>query len=328
MNITFLGTSSGVPTKTRNVSASVVKMESSKAWCLVDCGEGTQHQLLKVPFSLNNLKMICITHMHGDHCFGLPGLLATASMSNRTKPLIIVGPAELQTWLESTIELTQSRLTYPLEFVNVATQSDRLETYGFFIERVALSHRVPSFAYVFTEKNMKPMLDVAKLKAADIEPGPLWGAIQREENSILVNGDPIKAEYFLLAARKPRRIIVAGDNDSPELLADYAKEVDMLVHEATYTEEIALKVGKAPQHSCAKSVAQFASACQLNNLVLTHFSSRYQDETFAGKGSIAEIEREAKRFYTGNVFLANDFDTYHLDMDGVLTKQESSVSGK
>ncbi len=325
MNITFLGTSSGVPTKTRNVSASVVKMENSKAWCLVDCGEGTQHQLLKVPFSLNNLKMICITHMHGDHCFGLPGLLATASMSNRTKPLIIIGPVELQAWLESTIELTQTRLTYPLEFVNVAIQSDRIETYGFFVERVALSHRVPSFAYVFTEKNMKPMLDVAKLKVAGIEPGALWGAIQREENIVLDNGELIKAQDFLLAARKPRRMIVAGDNDSPNLLADYAKGVDVLIHEATYTEDVALKVGKAPQHSCAKIVAEFAATCQLNNLVLTHFSSRYQDEEFIGKGSIAEIGREAKRFYTGNLFLAKDFDTYHLDMEGVLTKREESL---
>jgi ribonuclease Z len=328
MNITFLGTSSGVPTKTRNVSASVVKMENSKAWCLVDCGEGTQHQLLKVSFSLSNLKMICITHMHGDHCFGLPGLLATASMSNRTKPLIIVGPAELQTWLESTIELTQTRLTYPLEFVNVAMQSDRLETYGFFIERIALSHRVPSFAYVFTEKNMKPMLDVVKLKAASIELGPLWGAIQRKEDVVLENGEVIKAQDFLLAARKPRRMIVAGDNDSPDLLADYAKNVDVLVHEATYTEDIALKVGKVPQHSCAKRVAEFASACQLNNLVLTHFSSRYQDEDFVGLGSIAEIGREAKRVYSGNVFLAKDFDTYHLDVEGVLTKMEVSALGK
>ena len=328
MNITFLGTSSGVPTKTRNVSASVVKMEGSKAWCLVDCGEGTQHQLLKVPFSLNNLKMICITHMHGDHCFGLPGLIATASMSNRSKPLIIVGPVELQSWLERTIELTQTRLTYPLEFVNVATQSNRLETYGFWVERVALSHRVPSFAYVFTEKNMKPMLDVPKLKAAGIEPGPLWGAIQRGENTVLDNGELIKAQDFLLAARKPRRIIMAGDNDSPNLLVDYAKDVDVLVHEATYTEDIALKVGKGPQHSCAKIVAEFASACRLNNLVLTHFSSRYQDEEFGGDGSIVEIAREAKRFYAGNVFLAKDFDTYHLDVDGVLTKREALVFGK
>lgn len=322
MNITFLGTSAGVPTKTRNVSATVVKMANSKAWCLVDCGEGTQQQLLKTALSLNNLKLICITHMHGDHCFGLPGLLATASMSNRTQPLILIGPVGLKKWLENTIALTQTRLTYPLEFVSVETLTEPLETYSFFVERIALSHRVPSFAYCFTEKNRKPMLDVAKLKAEGIEAGPLWGAIQRGEDSVLENGTSINAQSFLLPAGKSRRVIISGDNDSPELLAGYARDIDVLVHESTYTEAIAIKVGKGPQHSSAKQVAKFAASCQVKNLVLTHFSSRYQDHEFEGEGSITEISREAKRFYTGNVFLAKDFDTYHLGIDGVFSKSE------
>lgn len=321
MDIIFLGTSSGVPTKTRNVSAAAIKMDTHKAWCLVDCGEGTQQQLLHTSLSLNNLQLICITHMHGDHCYGLPGLVATTSMGNRTEPLTIIGPAAVKTWLEQTIELTEMRLTYPLRFISVEEMSVPFEMDDFVVNRVALSHRIASFAYVFSEHNIKPKLDVAKLKAAGVPAGPQWGAIQRGEMVTLETGDILQSSDFLLDARKPRRVIIAGDNDTPELLTQVAQGIDVLVHESTYTEDIAIKVGSTPQHSYAKQVAKFAEQQQVKHLILTHFSARYQDEGRSGLASVNDIAIEAKGFYSGQLFLAQDFAHYHLGIDGVLAQK-------
>jgi len=319
MEIVFLGTSSGTPTRTRNVSAIAVRRDNSKFWSLVDCGEGTQQQILRTNLALNSLQAIFITHVHGDHCYGLPGLLASASMAGRTDPLWIIGPPEIKVFLDAVQLNTQLRLPYSLRFICTEDVADSFthQDIDFDVETVALSHRVPSFAYVFSEKNIQPKLDVEKLQQAGIIQGPLWGRIQQGEDSTLPDGRLIQAKNFLQSSRSPRKIIIAGDNDTPGLLAECAKTAQVLVHESTYTHEVAIKVGSEPQHSSAKIVAQFADECAIENLVLTHFSPRYQDNV-AYSPSIADIEAEAKNFYHGNLFLAKDFDIFHLDKMGCL----------
>jgi ribonuclease Z len=321
MEFIFLGTSSGTPTKTRNVSGIAVKMASSKSWYLVDCGEGTQHQILHTKLSLNTLKVIFITHVHGDHCYGLPGLLATATMLGRTAPLIIIGPSVIKEFVETIQQITQMKLSYEINFINVETVSELIDIKQFDIEVVHLSHRVASFAYSFIEKNLKAKLNIYKLKQDGIEAGPAWGHIQHGKDVLLPNGTKLKSKDYLLKTRKPRKIIVSGDNDNPSLLTESAKQANVLIHEATYTEYVAEKVGKVPQHSSAKIVAQFASDTSIPNLILTHFSPRYQDN-----GSITEIEREARNFYDGNLFLADDFDLFHLNIDGTLDKVKSCTN--
>jgi ribonuclease Z len=123
----------------------------------------------------------------------------------------------------------------------------------------------------------------------------------------------LKSKDYLLEITKPRTVIVSGDNDNPSLLAEAAKQANVLIHEATYTEYVAEKVGKIPQHSDAKTVAKFANDTSIPNLILTHFSPRYQ--------TITEIEDEARNFYEGNLFLAHDFDHFYLKVDGSLTNQ-------
>src|SRR5690606_26719888 len=110
MNLIFLGTSAGMPTKFRNVTALAVQEDTGRAWYLVDCGEATQHQILRTKLSLNRLAAIFITHVHGDHCYGLPGLLASTGMSGRTEPLVIVAPAGIEDWINSTLQLTSLHL--------------------------------------------------------------------------------------------------------------------------------------------------------------------------------------------------------------------------
>lgn len=323
MEIIFLGTSSGTPTKTRNVSALAIKRVNSKQWCLVDCGEGTQHQVLRTNLSLMNLGTIFITHVHGDHCYGLPGLLASAAMAGKTDTLTIVGPRDIQDFVEGASRATQLRLPYPIEFLAVDQWQDLSTPFPgceeFDVRATLLSHRVPSYGYSFMENDLQPKLNVAKLKADNIDSGPLWGRIQKGSDVLLSDGREVSAADYLLAARKPREIIVAGDNDMPSLFVEAAKTADVLLHEATYTEDILQKVGAGPQHSSAKRVAIFAEDVSFRSLILTHFSPRYQDNTEVSP-SILDVETEARAHYSGNLFLANDFDSYHLKSNGELIK--------
>ncbi len=317
MEITFLGTSSGVPTKSRNVSATAVKKRGKKTWCLVDCGEGTQHQIQHTPLSLNHLSVIMITHVHGDHCFGLPGLLASAAMAGRKEPLMVVAPAAIKRFIETSQQITDTFLSFEIDFVTSESLSSPIELSDFIIEAWPLSHRVASQAFVFQERHTELRLDKAKLTSAGIVPGPVWGQLQKGDDVVLADGSLIKCVNYLLPSREPRKVIVGGDNDSPELLEQAALGVDLLIHEATFTEPVASKVGPGPQHSTAKKVAQFAHKLRLKNLILTHFSARYQADNSQGT-CITEIEHEARSEYSGCLYLANDLDRFYLDKTGVL----------
>ncbi|HEX7641334.1 MAG TPA: ribonuclease Z [Burkholderiaceae bacterium] len=317
MELIFLGTSAGAPTKTRNVTGLAVRRAGSRSWCLVDCGEGTQHRILHTNLSLRALDAICITHVHGDHCFGLPGLLDSAGMQGRTEPLAIYGPQPIARFISAAREASGSWEPFPIDFHPIEHKDDEFGAGEFVVSRHALSHRVPCFAYAFREAGVERKLDVEAVRARGVPPGPLWKALQSGADIELGDGSTVRAEDVLQPARRARKIVVGGDNDTPSLLHDACRDADVLVHEATYTMEVANKVGPGPQHCVAQVVAEFARDAGLPNLVLTHFSARYQDDP-AGGQSIAEIEAEARGSYAGRLFLAGDLQTYRLDKHGLL----------
>ncbi|MEH6437815.1 MBL fold metallo-hydrolase [Massilia sp. DD77] len=321
MELLFLGTSSGTPTRQRNMSAVALRTRGARHWALVDCAEGTQHRLLRAPLSLMHLRTVFITHLHGDHCYGLPGLLASAGMLNRTEPLLIVGPAPLQAMIECIMEATQLRLPYPVSFLLPEDLPGTPVLPDFTVTAAPLSHRLPSYAYGFTEAQVERKLDLDRLRADGVPASPLWGEIQQGRDVSLPDGRRIVAEDYLLPGRRPRTVVIAGDNDTPELLATQAHRADVLVHEATYTQEILDKVGPGPQHSSALKVARFAAEAGVANLVLTHFSPRYQE----GEGplSLSALETEARSAYDGPLFLARDLDQFVLGREGELRRGDT-----
>ena len=314
LKLTFLGTSSGVPTIRRNVTALAVHSTTNRDWWLVDCGEATQHQLQRIPLTVHNLAGICITHIHGDHSYGLPGLLASASMTGRKKPLILVAPASVKAWLDATILHTELFLTFDIIHIDVARARQVHLDDGLLIERFPLSHRVPSFGFKFSFEKTTWKIDRDALRARGVPPGPAWGQLQHGKDVLLDDGSVLIAAEFRCQHSERAVAVIGGDNDQPALLAEACVDADVLVHEATYTEAVLQKVGPGPQHSSVARISQFGAAARVPNLVLTHFSPRYDSAE-----GMAEVEAEARQHYRGTLFLARDFDNYELN-DGVLAK--------
>jgi ribonuclease Z len=310
MKLTFLGTSSGTPTRHRNVSGLAVQTVLGADWFLVDCGEGTQHRVLQTPLSLNDLAAVCITHVHGDHCYGLPGLLASAGMNKRTKPLKLIAPLPVWEWFEATRQLTDLHLPYEVEHVDLENQALVYEAPGVRIERQLLRHRVPSHAYRVQVETRRVRLKADALRAAGLPPGPAWRALQTGED-VPFNGDVLRSADYTETQVDTAAAVLGGDNAEPALLRDACQGAQLLVHEATFTQDALDKVGPGPMHSSARMLAEFAQAVEVPNLVLTHFSARHQNEE-----GMAALMAETQVHYRGHAFLANDLDVYELDSAG------------
>jgi ribonuclease Z len=313
MKLTFLGTSSGTPTRHRNVSGLAVQTGLNADWFLIDCGEGTQHRVLQTPLSLNDLVAICITHVHGDHCYGLPGLLASAGMGKRTKPLKLIAPLPVWEWFEATRALTDLHLPYEVEHVDLEDQPLVYEAPGVRIDRHVLRHRVPSHAYRVQVETRRSRLKADALRAIGLPPGPAWRALQTGED-VPFNGEVLRSADYADTQVDTATAVLGGDNAEPALLRDACKGAQLLVHEATFTQDALDKVGPGPMHSSARLLAEFAQTVEVPNLILTHFSARHQNEE-----GMTALMAEAQAHYSGNAFLANDLDVYELDSAGKVT---------
>jgi ribonuclease Z len=307
LEFTFLGTSAGVPTGTRNVSALAVKAATAgKDWFLIDAGEATQHRLLSSSLSFQNLALIMITHAHGDHCFGLPGLLTSMSMNQRQNPLTLWAPQAVIEWVRSTMDCTDSHVSYAVDFV--ATEHVKTLAWSDAITFHAhpLRHRVVTHAFEIELLFQKRHLHHAELRARNIPQGPLWHALQQGQD-VAVGGQTIAADAVSTLEEQRYRAICGGDNGDPQVLAHVAGQLDVLIHEGTFSQKTAEKVGPDWMHSSVTQVARFAAEHRIPNLVLTHFSPRYH------AAEMAALETEARQFYPGQLFLAADGKTYRLD---------------
>lgn len=316
--LTFLGTSAGIPTKNRYVSGLAIELMLGRhreshhcPWVLVDCGDGIQYQLLKTPLKLSKLVAICITHLHGDHCYGLAALLATLSMQNRREPLTIIAPRPLAKLLDCYSLVSGLYFDYPIDFLAIEDYigGDQAVTlalndkHTLDIDITALSHRIDSYAFGFNQQWREKRLDTEQLADLGVQ------AYQFRQ----YKADP----KYCKCTTTQSRLVVAGDNDKPELLAQATTGAIALVHEATYTQAVLDGIrakGIDPKHSSAKQVATFAQTQQLPTLILTHFSGRYApfDDVNHKKLNMGHIKAEAMAYYQGRLILAKDLMTLTL----------------
>jgi ribonuclease Z len=268
VKLTFLGTSSGRPTPRRNVSSVALARESE--WFLFDCGEGTQMQLLRTDLRLSRLRYIFITHLHGDHVLGLPGLLGTINLS-----LGVFGPPGIARYVRDVSRATHFHPIFPLDVTEVEA-GVVLETPAFTVEARRLNHRVVAFGYALQEKPRPGRFDLDTARALGIPPGPLYGQLQRGKAVTLPDGRHIEPDAIVGPARPGPRVAYCTDTGPSENARQLATNADVLIHEATYTEDMAGEA-EARGHSTAAGAARAAHAANVKRLLITHFSPRYED---------------------------------------------------
>ncbi|MCO6560541.1 MAG: ribonuclease Z [Gilliamella sp.] len=305
MNLTFLGTSAGSPTLQRNVSSILLdlRQERGKFW-LFDCGEATQMQMQKAKFSLAKLEIIFLTHLHGDHLFGLPGVLTSRSLMQNQSPLTLIAPKGIKILIETVIEISYSWLTYPLNIIELEENCTVFEDNQFQVEAKLLQHRVPCFGYRIIEKDLPAQLNIDKLKQDNIQAGPFYNDLKNGKTITLDDGRIINGTDYLGQIKKGRKLAILGDTIPCQTSIDLANDVDLLVHEAT--QEHAL-VDKAIErgHSTTIHAAMIAQKANVKRLIMTHISPRYN------LNNNKKLVNEAKSVFA-NTEIATDFATFSI----------------
>ncbi|MGL4430038.1 MAG: ribonuclease Z [Silvania sp.] len=300
MELLFLGTSAGVPTRARNVTSMLLDLQHptrSGLW-LFDCGEGTQHQMLHTASHPGKLDKIFITHLHGDHLFGLPGLLCSRSMAGNVHPLTIYGPTGIREFVETSLRLSGSWTDYPLEIIEIregVVFSDDAWT----VTAALLNHPVECYGFRIEEHDKPGALDGAALAAAGVPSGPLYQQLKRGERVTLQDGRVINGADYLSPPRPGKKLAIFGDTAPCEAALALAQGVDLLVHEATLETAMEEKANSRG-HSSTRQAAQLAHDAQARKLVITHVSSRYDAQ------GCAMLLAECRAVFA-NCELAHDF---------------------
>ncbi len=311
MNITFLGTSSGVPTLTRNVSSLALKLSQSAEVFLFDCGEGTQQQLMRSNIKSSQIKKIFITHMHGDHIYGLPGLLATLGLSGKSKGIEIYGPSELRTFINSALSSSFCKLSFPLHFVeveNFALENKILfENNKIKVNCACLKHKIPAYGYRISEKDKPGTFDIKKAENLKIPSGPIYSELQKGKKVILADGRSFDGKDFCGPPKKGESFVYCTDTVFCESAVSLSKNADLLVHESTFSQDDE-SMAYEKLHSTTIMAAKTALLAKAKKLIITHFSPRYTN-----KNSIttSDLLKEAQKIFP-NTQLAKDFLTAEI----------------
>lgn len=305
MELIFLGTGAGVPSKERNVTSIALSLlqEINHVW-LFDCGEATQHQILRTSIKPRKINKIFITHLHGDHIFGLPGLLSSRSFQGGNTELTIYGPYGIKEYVETSLKVSSSHLTYPISFVEIK-EGLILEDDEFKVYAKKLDHGIDSYGYRITEKDKPGELLVNKLKDAGVMPGPIYNEIKNNPQVKLGDGTVINCADFIGSAKRGRVVSILGDTRYREEHVEFVKNSNVLVHEATFDEEKSALAFEY-YHSTTKQAATLAKQGDIGKLILTHISSRYQKE------SDTHLLNEAKEVFS-NTVIAIDFKKITID---------------
>jgi ribonuclease Z len=276
MRVITLGTSGAIPTLRRSLPAVAVQREGKIF--LFDCGEGTQMQMMKAKLSISKLERIFISHLHGDHVVGLPGLLMSLAQVSRQRPIFIYGPTGIKDYVLANKKHLNFYCEYEivLEEINAGKITEEGE---YHFEAVTLDHNHLTLGYALIERERPGKFLLEKARDLGVEEGPLFGKLQRGEDVKLENGKVIHPQDVLEKPRRGRKIIYATDTRPCRKVADLSREADVLIHDGMFSpnEE---KEARERGHSTVTQVAQMAKEAGVTKLILTHISSRYPNDRF------------------------------------------------
>lgn len=308
MELYFLGTAAGAPARERNVSSTALRFDQGRSVWLFDCGEATQHQILRAPFSTAQITHIFITHLHGDHLFGLPGLLSTRSLQGgEERPLTVLGPVGIAAYLRACLEASSTRLGYELRIAELPiptgylpasravggvggvggqvtpaparqTRLDwptALEDDDVCVHYAPLRHGVTSLGYAILERDKPGRFRVEWANDQGVPAGPLYGKLKRGETITMPDGRVLRGADFTEPPEPGRKVVILGDTAPCAAAVSLAMDADVLVHEATFSRAHA-ELASARRHSTAADAAQTAAQAGVRTLILTHISPRYQ----------------------------------------------------
>jgi ribonuclease Z len=299
LDLLFLGTAGSAPTASRGASATLVRRGGDRL--LVDCGEGTQRQLLRSDAGLFDVEHVLLTHLHGDHVLGLPGMFKTFTLRDRAVPLTVYGPRGTRA-LFSALRVLIGRLTYELRVVEL-DPGDEVARDGYRLVPFAVEHGKSAIGYALREDTRPGRFDVEAADSLGVPHGPARGALQAGEGVTLPDGRVVRPAEVLGPPRRGRSVVLTGDTAPAATVVEAAAAADVLVHEATFLageRERARETG----HSTAGEAALVAREAGVELLALTHVSARH-----AG----SEVEKEARELFTRSV-VPRDFDVIDVPL--------------
>ncbi|OXM16453.1 ribonuclease Z [Paenibacillus herberti] len=317
MELTFLGTGAGRPSRQRNVTSMALTLPQPRGsiW-LFDCGEATQHQLMNTPIKLNKIEAVFITHLHGDHINGLPGLLSSRSYHAGSGPLQLFGPQGIKDYIDAVFRLTSSHLDYEL-IITELEAGVIYEDEELIVEAHPLNHRVPCWGFRIVEKDKPGTLDAAKARELGVPFGPLLGQLKNGRDVMLPDGQLVRSGDVTGPDLRGRIIAILGDTVPCHGVGQLAQGADLLVHEATFQGDMAEKAA-AYGHSTTLQAAEAARAAGAQRLYMTHISSRYRDE------DMVALLQEARSVFPES-YAGADLMSIQIPRRGELP-QDSSLS--
>jgi ribonuclease Z len=271
---------------------------------MFDCGESTQRQMMQAKISFHKKLKVFLTHLHGDHVLGLPGVLQTMALMDRKEPVAVYGPPGIKDFLLCAKETLHFGLTFPVEISEILSEGTIIDEEDYSLEATKSNHAVDSYAYAFVEKPRPGKFYPKKALALGIPEGELWSKLQSGMEINLQNGKVVKPSDVMGPSRAGRKIVYTGDTRPFEAFAKFAAGADLVIHESTFDDALAEKA-EVDGHSTPSQAASQAKAAGAKMLVLTHISARYPDANL--------LLEQAKKVFP-NTMVAEDFMKLELPL--------------
>ncbi|MHB8601276.1 MAG: ribonuclease Z [Nitrosotalea sp.] len=284
MKLVFLGTSAAQPTAERGMTCICLVLD--REILMFDAGEGAQITFQKAKLGWNKKIKIFVTHLHGDHCVGILGLLQTMSLQNRTESVDIYGPTGIEEFIAANLKILNFGLTFPVRITRIK-EGLAFDDSGYSVHVCEAEHSIPAYSYLFTEKDRPGRFYPDKAKALGIPEGKLWSELQSDKE-VTVQGKLVRPSDVMGEKRKGIKIGISGDTRPTAKLAEFFKDCNYMTFDSTYSDTLRDKA-KDNYHSTAKEAAELAKKAGVSNLILTHFSARYED--------VEELVTEAKTIH-------------------------------